>query len=468
MQRTIGVTAGAHSVFIEGPERFLDHLQSAGANTAVVYTHGGVLGWRGPQAIATDHGADYGDSRAWRHPDVWIHPDAACYHGLPVGQPTAEPGRDFAGRDVLDELLPAATRRGMQVWARILEGGVGRIDPQGAVRAVDHRGTTLGIACWANPAWQAWYRATATDLAQRGVTGLHWGCERAGPLSQVLLWRHEPSCFCTHCLAQATAHGVDGERARHGFRALLALVRRLEAGERPPDGALTAVLRLLFTWPEVLAYDRLWHEARGTCVAGMQAAAPGLDVGWHIWQYTVSFDLFQRATCDYARMAAGCRHLKPVLYHEIAGPRFSDLVRGWHRRTWLADLADDEAGRLLLRATGLDPQVEANLDGMHQSGLSAAYVATETRRAVAACAGTRCRVLPGIGLDIPLGRDHGERTLASTPERITAAIHAAADAGADGVLLCREYDEMRLGSLHAAGAAMSQASWRTSACAASA
>jgi hypothetical protein len=63
-----------------------------------------------------------------------------------------------------------------------------------------------------------------------------------------------------------------------------------------------------------------------------------------------------------------------------------------------------------------------------KSGLSADYVARETKRAIA---GYEIKIYSGIDIDVP-----GKRT---GPDDVKQAIHAAFGAGADGVVLLREY-----------------------------
>jgi hypothetical protein len=73
----------------------------------------------------------------------------------------------------------------------------------------------------------------------------------------------------------------------------------------------------------------------------------------------------------------------------------------------------------------------------------------ETRRVVEDVAG-RAKVYAGIGIDIP----GNGGTFASNPEGVYQATRKAFEAGAEGVLISREYDEMRLPNLQAVGRAM--------------
>jgi hypothetical protein len=89
---------------------------------------------------------------------------------------------------------------------------------------------------------------------------------------------------------------------------------------------------------------------------------------------------------------------------------------------------------------------ERPYEELPQAGLSADYVARETRRAIAGVNG-QVKIYPGIDIDVP-DKPTDKRT---KPDDVRQAVRAAFDAGADGVVLSREYLEMWLANLSAAG-----------------
>jgi len=94
---------------------------------------------------------------------------------------------------------------------------------------------------------------------------------------------------------------------------------------------------------------------------------------------------------------------------------------------------------------------EAPFDQLAASGLSPDYVAKEVQRARAAVGGD-VRIYPGIDIDVPsLSSDPKASDKRTKPEDVSAALRAAFGAGADGVVLSREYVEMYLANLTAAG-----------------
>jgi hypothetical protein len=67
----------------------------------------------------------------------------------------------------------------------------------------------------------------------------------------------------------------------------------------------------------------------------------------------------------------------------------------------------------------------------------------------------KARVFPGIGFDIPFHRkDAPPRPHPSDPAVLGEAVKQTFRAGADGIVVCREYQEMRVPNLRAIGAAL--------------
>jgi hypothetical protein len=90
-----------------------------------------------------------------------------------------------------------------------------------------------------------------------------------------------------------------------------------------------------------------------------------------------------------------------------------------------------------------------SFDKLPAAGLSADYVARETKRAVAGVRG-EIAIYPGIDIDIPT--DQSEKK--TQPSDVRAAVRAALTSGAAGVILSRKYSEMKLANLAAAGEAL--------------
>lgn len=454
----VGIQVGSHSIYDEGVERLLDTIQdTAGANAIYAYSHdyGGFAPNRRPEDLA-DHGVWLPAPASRRFTPVWSPPNSSFYGDTPLRH-VRDPADDFADRDLFAELVPAARARGIAIHARWLESsGENRVSGWDAVREVGVDGTALASACFRNPGYQAWHVATVRDLLSTyDLDGFHFGAERNGPLTQALLWGGpvQPGCFCEHCRAAADEQGIDVEAARRGYRELA----RFRDGfkDRTAPSAWVAMLAVFLRYPDVLAWERLWQEGKDTLRRAIhdtaKAIRPSAEVGWHLWHYTTSMDIFARASLDYAALAKHSDYIKPVVYHDVAGSRLHGLITHAYAKRVLHGRNTEEIARHVLWSMGIDPEPHGPLTTWNDSGLSTQYVADVISTAVASSPGASIRA--GIGIDV-----HGHTLDGRSGERSAAACQAALAAGSDGLILCREYDEMRLDTLRAVGDALASPS----------
>jgi hypothetical protein len=155
---------------------------------------------------------------------------------------------------------------------------------------------------------------------------------------------------------------------------------------------------------------------------------------------------FYRADLNYARLARVSDYIKPSPYNNCAGPRLAQYVKNL-QSTIFRDFSLDEVLSLSYRFLHLEG--EPDLKSLPTAGLSANYVAMETARALADVENA-IPIYPGIDIDIPTAITE-KRT---QPADVKAAVIAAFQAGAPGVVLSRKYAEMRLTNLAGAGDAI--------------
>jgi hypothetical protein len=462
----VGIQIGPHSLYDEGIERVLDLLQeSAGVNTLLVYSHtyytaDDIRLKRSPGVLATDHGVPVRDIGARDLPYVWVRHHEEYFKATVLRHPPPGKEQEYSDRDLFSELAETVRRRGMKLYARVLEPfrvDTAEVIPNWVqVMTVDVFGRTGEVPCWNHPDYRNWWLATVEDLFKSyELDGFQWGAERVGPLSNLLYRGTTPYCFCPHCRARCRDKGIDVERARQGLRELHDFVQGLLSSEaRPVDGVLTTLFRHFFQYPEILAWERQWRESKEELFAQMcgsiKAIVPAADVGRHIDHPGSTFDLLYRAEWSYAEMARTCDFIKPILYHDIAGPR----LRYWYldrlQKTILSELSLEQSTELFYALKGYDRTVEPRLDELGRRGFTPDYVYRETKRCVEAVGG-RAKIYAGIGIDIPW--NYQER-VPSDPENVYRAVMRAFEAGASGVLASREYDEMRLAGLRAFGRAV--------------
>ncbi len=451
----VGIQMSPHTMLDEGIEFCLDLIQKeAAVNVVMPYSHAfhGPLG-KPLNQLAHDHGKPPRDLRG-RLPAVWVkhHPEFFKETRLSI-KPT-QPDFEFADRDLFRELIKPSRQRGIKVYARVLEGTGSSIANFDLVRTIDCYGQPGRYACWSHPEYVAFWTAVVQDMfSHYELDGLQWGAERMGPLMNVILpWNDlPPTCFCSHCIARGKAAGIDPERAREGYRRLFEYVRDLRADRNlPAEGVFTVFLRHLIRWPEILAWEfqyRLSREAVHQAIyKTVKLTRPAAEVGWHVDHQPSSWDPVYRAEMSYEEMAPYSDFIKLILYHAVLGPR----IRRWYldrlKSTVLKELSLEQSLGLYYAIMGYDPGQEPTVDTLEKKGFSPDYVYRETKRTIASARG-KTKIYAGIGFDIP-GSPPDE------PEKVFAATLAAFRAGAAGIVISREYEEMKVANLKAVGQAI--------------
>ena len=403
---------------------------------------------------------------------------AAGFHGGNYAMPHMEFYKDtkqdfadlrapeFGDVDVLARVIPVAHKHGIRVFCFLLEDNAlpVAVPHRQAFYEVDHHGrpTTKrpGGPCFNNPHYQNFTLGLVEDYARSyEIGGIMWGSERQGGLLNTLgisqSSGEDPggsTCFCEFCLKKGRGRGIDVEHARRGFDEVENFARASRAGQRPRDGYFTAFWRLLLNYPEVLAWENLWvtsrHEFQAAIYRKVKSVNPALQVGWHAWQ-NISFSPFQRAEENHADVADFSDFIRPALYNNAAGGRFVTFIRN-ARGSVLGDLSPELTRDMLFRE--LNYESEAPYDKLAATGFSADYVERETRRVVESVGGHPTQIWPGVDIDVPVsaGESH------CTPESVGRAVKAAFKGGAQGIILSRNYMEMKPENLSGAGAALKE------------
>ncbi len=458
-EKLIGIQIGAVSFVDEGAERALDTLQQrAGVNALMlaVFTYGrGIAGRQIPGQPLPDHGAQRYDTASFHGGDYAnVH---AQYYRETVFQNFRAP--DVGNFDLLGEVIPKARTRGMKsyCWFEDVYNPQYLANFEQMAAEIDVDGRPARTTCLNNPHVKDFVAALVEDwIKSYDVDGIMWCSERQGPLGNAIgadagqfNGRAELTCFCRYCRRKGENRGINVERAREGLKDLQRWVQSVRGGPRPADGYFVTFWRLLVDHPEILAWEKLWTDSQREMYAliygEVKSIRPDLPVGWHIW-HNNSFSPFYRAEQDYQKFEGIADFLKVVMYNNCAGPRLAQYIRNVHS-TVFGDMPPERV--LEFHYDVLGYKGEANLDALPQAGLSANYVAEETRRALADVGG-RIAIYPGIDIDVPTGP--GQKK--TSAEDVRKAVRAALGAGAQGVILSRKYSEMELEHLSGAGQAL--------------
>jgi hypothetical protein len=438
----------------EGIDQLLDNIQNKGAvNTVWAYTY------------------DYSEEHMTRDGTIPL-PD----HGVPGG-PQFVGGafydydpkyfqntilRDFRSPDygsfnVIAEVAPKVKARGMDFFAWDYNNAfpimMRSIPNLTEVAEIDIYGRRTTSPCFNHPDYRAHLTGKVESVLEGYaglVDGFAWGCERMGPLDNLIGggWSTRGlSCFCRFCVAKGRERGISADRARQGYRQLDKLFSAGSGDQRPADGYFVTFWRILLEYPEILAWETLWtdsyHEVRSELYGTGKAIAPEKPFGFHIMQ-NMTFSPFYRAEEDYAKTKNYSDFLKLATYNNAAGPRLASFLDRLSE-TVFRDAKPEDFLPFFYDVMGYH---EAPYDQLHTTGLSVdQYLKYEIHRAVEGVSGSDVKIYPGIDIDVPTKRTD-KRT---TPDDVRRSVRAAFDAGANGVVLSREYVEMWLANLTAAG-----------------
>jgi hypothetical protein len=437
----------------EGVDPVLDNLQHKGeVNTVWAYTYA-----YGEQCLRSgaghpDHGIPLSDANTGVNAGALYDYDPKYFTNTTV--------KDFRitgyGKfNVIEAVAPKAHARGMDFFAWDLNNPsptMAHNSPAyAALGEVDLNGKITTNPCFNNSDYQAFLRGKIQSLLMgypELVDGIAWGCERDGPLNALLSGGGNATCFCPFCLAKARELGINADRAKTGYREISQLFRT--PPEQVPDGYFSTFWRLLLRYPEVLSWETLWTNSFQTVQAELYALAksiaPAKPFGFHLMQ-NMTFSPFYRAEEDYTQRRTYSDFFKVATYNNAGGPRMAAWLNGLSRGIF-HDAKPEDFLALYYKIMNYN---EAPFDKLAGAGLSPDYVAKETKRALAGCAG-QCKIYPGIDIDVPiLGGGPKATDKKTSPDDVKHALEAAFAAGADGVVLSREYVEMWLANLTSAG-----------------
>ena len=455
----IGIQIGAVSFVDEGVEPVLDILQSKGKVNALflaAFTYGrGIAGRQVPGQPLPDHGKHEYDTGTF-HGGSYAAIHAKYYANTPLKNLRAP---DLGSFDLFESVLPASRKRGMKNIAWFED--VFRPDIPGAAQCAekDLHGRTAGTLCFNHPGYRNFLLGLVEDYARSWpLDGIMWGSERQGAFANALRSSHggrasDPgrvTCFCEFCQKKGADRGIRFTRVQEGFNELGKFVRATQNGAQngtpPVDGVYVELWRLMLRYPELLAWENLWHDSlRETYKAiydQVKSVNREMGVGWHIW-HNNSFSPIYRAEQDLQRIAPYSDFLKIVIYNNCGGERLAGYIEGVAPTQY--GVPPQQLLDFHYRVLGYGQ--EGSLAEIPHTGLSSDYVLRETARARKGLTGTKTQLWPGIDIDIPTAADHSK----CTPKGVHDAVKAAFDGGADGVILSRKYSEMKLANLAGAG-----------------
>ncbi len=462
-QFTSAIQIAPFNFLDEGIEPVLDILKNQAAiDTMMVYSHTyyGIPYTRTANVLANDHGIVQRDDKDRHFNPVWVKHDKKNFKDTSLWFNEPDSAAEHAGHDIFNELVKPAKERGIKIYARLLEPGRldvdGRIANYEKVTSVDIFGELRNEPCRNNPDYKAFMKAMVTDLfSNYELDGYQWGSERSGPLAEVLYRAGKPGCFCDHCLNRAKKQGINADKAKTGFDELYnTVLKTIHGNSVPASGVLNHIFHLFIKYPEILAWENLWHQSLNDLYAmiytTIKSIKPEAKVGRHFASNMTTLNPIDRAATDYGAIAKHTDFIKPILYQDVMASRISDSFLGAWRKGTLKGISEEGALELLRVFNGYSEDVLPPAEKLKESSLSAGYVYQETKRIVKMVEG-KAEVFPGLGVNVPHREGKKFIRTPDSPERIYNSIIKSFEAGATGVVASREYDEMLLPSLKAFG-----------------
>jgi hypothetical protein len=165
----------------------------------------------------------------------------------------------MAGFDVLEQVIPAARARGMQVYSELMEpffkyaghGSVNNVAVPNLAQLmeVDFMGRLGSEPSTSNKDYRMWIRSMIEDQVRSyDLDGLMWCNERKSPLDQ-LITGGAPGDFSPDAWEEADRRGIDVERVRIAFREVYDYFQAARAGTEFVDGAFVEFWRVLLAHP---------------------------------------------------------------------------------------------------------------------------------------------------------------------------------------------------------------------------
>lgn len=442
----------------EGTEQVLDILQKSGAvNTVFAYTYDTDPNRLQPNSRRKlpGHGK-YGDGGKTRLGGAFFNYDPRYFSDTFIKH-FRVPSND--NWDVILAVAPKAAARGMDFFAWDYNNAFPQmmhyVPRYSEVAEIDIDGRRTTNPCFNHPAYRAFQTGKVECyLSQYGehIRGVMWGCESMGPLDNMIGGDFATlgvTCFCSYCLAKAKDRDLSPERAKEGYRTL----RILFAPEtpRPADGYFVEFWRTLLAYPEILGWQNLWMDSyrgmRAELYGTAKGIAPEKPFGFHMMQ-NGTFSPFYSAGEDYSLTRNYADFVKVATYNNAGGPRMARLVD----RLCATIFRDSNTEQLLPVYYAMMGYHEGTREHIIPGGLSPDYVTASTKRILTDVQG-RTQVYPGVDIDVPT--DNGEKHTA--PSDVSQAVKVAIAAGAQGVVLSRDYSEMHLENLAAAGEGLREA-----------
>jgi hypothetical protein len=460
----VGIQISPISFIDEGVEQVLDTLQErVGVNVLMI----GTVSWLGLKVGRSishelDGFADHGVAEPIDlKGGAYFNPNPEYYQNTFIKDYRAT-DPETAGIDILELVIPAARKRGMLVFAELMEpffkyAGHGsantvRIPNLPQCLEVDFLGRHGAEPSTSHPDYRLWIHSMIEDHCRNyELDGIMWCNERKSPLDQ-LITGQAPGDFSPASCHEALQRGIDVERVRIAMREVYDYFQRARAGEPFVDGALIEFLRVLLRNPEVLIWERFWLERNKDLDRELYGIVkwcdPNLQFGLNVWNRN-HFNPIRKAQWPWQEQTLYADWVKPITYQHQSGLIYANEMSQFHQSI-LRDFTPQELTPIMYKALGLN---EAPWDDLVQQGMDPdTYVYGQCQDTVRGVSG-KVPVYMGLGVDAP--RSQADQAKC-TPDIVYRSVLATYRAGGEGVIFSPNYASMKLTNLDGAARALEE------------
>ena len=463
-QKFVGIQISPISFVDEGVEAVLDILQHRVGVTVLMLGTVSWLGLKSGRSIshALDGWPDHGVPEPYQmRGGAYFDPDPRYYRDTFMADYRSRDA-EFAGKDILKMVLPAAHARGLRVYIELMEpffkyaghGSAAAVEIPTLAQAmeVDLFGRFGSEPSTSDPGYRSWIHSMVEDqVRNHPIDGVMWCNERNSPLD-TLIQGGAPGDFSPTARREAQDRGVNVEACRQALLRLYDFMQEAAAGKTFVDGTLITFLRTLLDNPEAMVWEKFWLERnkdRDRELYGLvKWCKPTLPFGLNVWNRN-HFNLLRRAQWPWAEQTRYADFVKPITYQHQAGEVWTKEL-GFFRKTVLRDYEPGEATTALFRILGLN---EAPFADLVSRGMDPdTYVHGQCVDALKGVDG-KAKVYMGVGVDAPRTRSD---TATCSTDLVRRSVVATYRAGGHGVVLAPNYASMHLTHLDGVAQALDE------------
>lgn len=451
----VGVQISPISFIDEGVDQVLNTLiNRVGVNVLLI----GTVSWLGLKSGRSvswkiDGWPDHGISEPFSMKGgAYFDPDPNYYNNTFIKDYKAK-DPEMKNKDILKMVIPKAKAKGMKVFIELMEpffnyaghGSAQGVDIPNLVQCmeIDIFGRTGSSPSTSNPEYRNWILSMIEDqVANYKLDGVMWCNERCSPLDQ-LFQGNAPGDFSSSFRKEAEHRNINVEKTLDAMKYAYDFFQKARSGYKFIDGTLIEFFRLLFKYPEILMWEKVWLERNKDLdkeIYGLvKWVNPDLSFGLNVWNRN-HFNFIRKTQWPWKEQTDYADWVKPITYQHQSGEIFLREVNLFGKSAF-NEFSENQLIKAFAKILNIN---EKSLDNLVQTGLDPdTYIYTQCKETVKGVEG-KAKVYMGIGIDAP--RSSKDQAIC-TPDIAYRSVIATYNAGGEGIVLSPNYSSMKLTNL---------------------